>query len=115
MSRVFAEFASYVFEDQIGSKSHTNDRRISIYDKLYQIINEEIAKYENGKPILVSWLTKQEEEKAMLDLETHPIPTNISFINDPFNQPMPKYKKVNFKYFSKSGQTNTGSSGLKRQ
>ncbi|XP_031622978.1 uncharacterized protein LOC116340563 [Contarinia nasturtii] len=110
LSRVFGEFASYVFEDQIESMNRDNGTRVSIYDKIYEIINEEIAKYKNGKPVLVSWLTEEEEEKALQDLEEHPIPTNITFITDPFNQPMLKYKSVNFEYFSKKKHTNAQSS-----
>lgn len=104
-----------MFGEQIGSNHQNNDSGISIYDQLYQVIGEEIAKYENDGPVLVSWLTDKERVQALRHLEEHPIPTDISFINDPFNQPMPQYKMVNYKYFSNNKrQLNAEASGNSR-
>lgn len=116
MSRVLAEFAKYVFAEQIRCYNQNNNIEISIYDYLYQVIIEEIAKHEKVGPVLVSWLTAKEREQALRNLKKHPIPTDISFINDPFDQPMPKYETVNYEYFSNnSGKFNAVLSGSSRK
>lgn len=75
-----------------------NSTEFPLYDEMYRIIDEEIAKFGLPKPVLVSWLTKKEKETAKDELNKNPLP-NISSIKDRFEKTNTKYPNVKFDYF----------------
>lgn len=70
-----------------------------MYDHLFQIISEEIAKLDLSKPVLVSWLTDEQRKEAIAELESSPTP-DISSIKDPVVMLDAEYPEINFNYFS---------------
>lgn len=78
-----------------------NSTKFPLYDELYGIINEEIGKLKLPKPVLVSWLTIGEKNKAKNELNKNPRP-NISSIKDRFEMADAEYPEVIFDYFSRS-------------
>lgn len=124
MRRVFVEFARNTYNVQ-GSSSNDKSKDISSsvtilhYDRLYQIINEEIENINPSKPALVSWLKNEDKAKAIQEMTDIP---GISTVDDPFGATVPKYSEVHFDYFYKhpkrtsemSGSTSSSSSSKKR-
>lgn len=92
MRRVFIEFANNIFDDNRNSKDIT----ILYYDRIYQIICEEIERIHPSKPALVSWIKNEDRSKAIQELAEIP---KISSIDDPFGVVEPQYSEVNFNYF----------------
>lgn len=86
MRRVFVEFAKNIYNVQ-GSSSNLKGKHTSSsvtilhYDRMYQIINEEIGKISPSKPALVSWLKNEDKAKAIQEMTNIP---RISTIDDPF-------------------------------
>lgn len=74
------------------------------YDELYQIISEEIDKFQLSKPVLVSWLT--DEDRVIAKEEIKQLP-NISTIEEQFENVDAEYPDVNYNYFAKLDQEKT--------
>lgn len=92
LRRVFIEFANNIFDDD------TNDKGITIlyYDRIYQIICEEIDRVRLSKPALVSWIKDEDRSEAIQELAEIP---KIASIDDPFDIIEPHYSEVNFNHF----------------
>lgn len=107
MRRVFVEFATNTYNVQNSlnvnsSKTISSSVTILHYDRLYQIIIEEIENINPSKPALVSWLKDNDKAKAVQELREIP---NISSIADPFGMVEPQYSEVNIDYFYKHPKT----------
>lgn len=107
LKRVLNAYVNYAFEDQINEhpsedegknkNCHGHDApRFTIYDQLYQIINEELENLDLPKPVLVSWLNEEDVEKAINELATAP---NISSIKNQYEEIDANYPEVHFDYF----------------
>lgn len=106
--RVFVEFAKNAFKDEINLWANKNKRKLAdfqdttrfpLYDELYQIISEEIDKFKLPQPVLVSWLTDEENEKAKEKWQNEKLP-DISSIKDRFENVDAEYPEVNYNYFA---------------
>lgn len=76
---------------------HSHNKK-SFYDHVYDVINEEIGKFELPQPILVSWVEEKDLEKAKSELKNIPA---ISSIQDRFKEADATYPEVSFTYFDK--------------
>lgn len=108
LRRVFVEFVNNIFEDDASPKDKSENINSNVtilhYDRLYQIICDEIEKVNPSRPALVSWIKDEDRTKAIE--ESTEIPT-ISSINDPFGMIEPEYPEVNFDYFYESNEHNS--------
>lgn len=87
LRKVFVEFAKYA-------------HGIPSYDKLYQIITEEIENYEKqeNQPAVLSWLTTEYDKyKAIAARETIP---SILNLRNPFGMDELKREQVKYEFFS---------------
>lgn len=100
LQRVFVEFSRHVFSEKMkGNISRTlGDSSIPFYDRMYNIITEDIEKYKLPKPVLFSWMTGDQMKEAEKELKNKPLP-DIASIKDCFAQSDYKYPKANFTYF----------------
>lgn len=115
MRRVYIEFAEHAFGGETenhltrtcGVASNEGEAKVvhthtaqkkPFYDRVYDIINEEIARFEVPTPNLVSWVKGQDLKRAKLDAANIP---DISSIEDRFENTDAKYPEVHFDYFDK--------------
>lgn len=97
LKRVFIEFANNLMVDDKNRKNVT----ILYYDRLYQIISEEIERVNLSKPAFVSWIKNEDKSEARQELAKIP---KISSINDPFGIIEPQHSEVNFNHFYKQSE-----------
>lgn len=118
LRRIFIEFAGFVLEDKIQSKNK-QDKEL-FYDYFDRIIREEIEKLNPPKPVLVSWLSSDQRNAAIQQLQ-HESQTksaiSTSSIKNPFALAKIEYPPVNYlHFFKKRPSTDTpGSSSSKKK
>lgn len=121
MRRVYERFAEHAFGGEIATRTngaaigrgkakviqaHTVQKK-PFYDQINDIINEEIARLEEPKPNLVSWVKEKDLRKAVSDAANTP---DISSIKDRFEEADAKYPEVHFDYFDKLISASSASS-----
>lgn len=117
--RVFKEMATNAFKGEVDLWAIKRKRKSAYfslsayfqdtsgflhYDELYQIITENIDKFNLPTPVLVSWLTGEERDKVKEEIEQLP---DISTIKDQFENINAEYPEVNYNYFAELDQEKT--------